>query len=119
MAEIPFNNLTSNITIDSDQSTGNGSKLFMAVTTLGVVVSFVSLLYIRLKLVLNKFIKAILFIIALNHTVCFSIMTIANAIMFANNNRTELTCRLLLIPGVTICRTTVTFTTLLSVLRYL
>ena len=118
MAEITFNNYTSNHTIDSGLSTGGGgSHLLMAVTSLGVVISFASFVYIRWKLVLNKYIKTILFIIALKHTICFSTMAIANAIMIENNNQTELICRLLIYPGITILRTTFIFTALLSTLR--
>ena len=117
MAEISDNNITFNNTIDLDLSTGGGSYLLITVSAIGTVVSVLCLLYIRLKLVLNKFIKAILIILALNHTLCFTIMTISNAVMIANTERSQLTCRLLLLPFYSIVRSTFVFLTLLSVLR--
>ena len=117
MAEILDNNITSNNTIDLDLSTGGGSYLLITVSAIGTVVSVLCLLYIRLKLVLNKFIKAILMILALNHTLCFTIMTISNTVMIASNERSRLTCIFLLLPFRAIVRSTVVFLTLLSVLR--
>ena len=117
MAEILDNNITSNNTMDLDLSTGGGSYLSITVSAIGTVVSVLCFLYITLKLVVNKFIKTILFIFALNHTLCFTSMTISNAIMIGNAGRSDLTCRLLLIPFYTIFQSTLVFLTLLSVLR--
>ena len=117
MAELVDNNITSNNTMDLDLPTGGGNYSLITVSAIGAIVSVLCLLYITLKLVLNKFIKTILFILALNHTLCFASMTISKAIMIANTDRSELTCRLLMIPLYTIFQSTLVFLSLLSVLR--
>ena len=117
MVGILDNNFTSNNTIDLDLSTGGGGYLLITVSAIGAIVSILCLLFITLKLVLNRFIKTILFILALNHTLCFTSMTISNAIMIGNAGRSDLTCRLLLIPFYAIFQSTLVFLSLLSVLR--
>ena len=117
MAELVDNNITSNNTMDLDLPTGGGNYSLITVSAIGAIVSVLCLLYITLKLVLNKFIKTILSIFALNHTLCFTSMTISNAVMIGNTDRSELMCRLLMLPFYTIFQSTLVFLTLLSVLR--
>ena len=117
MAEISLNNITLNITIDSDQFIDGGTYFLLLVAAIGFLVSILCMLYIGLKLVLNKFIKGIVFIMAFNNTFCFISMTVSTGVIIANNNTTELTCGFLIHSAGTIFGSTVIFIALLSVLR--
>ena len=85
------NNITSNFTnVLSQEKSGNSYLQFITTTNLFVTIS--CLIYIILKLKVNKHIKAILITIAIQNIFSLTVSTIANTIMIATRNKYFLAC---------------------------
>ena len=74
------------------ESNSTESYYLAAITSSNVIISVFCLLYIILKLSLNKFIKGILSIMAIQNIICSTIMTISTAIMINFNDQSFWTC---------------------------
>ena len=72
-----YNNISSNET-DKLQHTHTGNFILLAITIAQIIVSILCLLYLIFKLTLNKFIKVIFCIMAIQNLVAGTVMTIAN-----------------------------------------
>ena len=68
-----------------------------AITSSNVIISVFCLLYIILKLTLNKFIKEILSVMAIQNIICSTIMTISTAVMINLNDKSFWTCQRLVL----------------------
>ena len=68
------------------------SYCLAVITSSNVIVSVFCLLYIILKLSLNKFIKRILSIMAIQNIICSTIITISTAVMINLNDQSFWTC---------------------------
>ena len=77
----------------------SGSYWLIVVTSFGLLISMLCLLYILFKLTLNKMIKAIFCVMAIHNLIALSLMTAANSIMIADDSRTWYTCMLFIQPG--------------------
>ena len=72
-----YNNISSNET-DILNHTQAGNFILLAITIAQIIVSILCLLYLIFKLTLNKFIKVIFCIMAIQNLVAGTVMTIAN-----------------------------------------
>ena len=72
-----YNNISSNET-DILRHTQSGNFILLAITIAQIIVSILCLLYLIFKLTLNKFIKVIFCIMAIQNLVAGTVMTIAN-----------------------------------------
>ena len=88
---------------------------FIAVIT---SVTAVCLLYILLKLTLNKYVKVILFIMAIQNIICSILMTTLSAIIITTNDQSFWTSQCILATITVQFRTHSLMTPLISVLRY-
>ena len=96
-----------------------GGKYFLLLTTIGnVLVTTICLLYVYLKLKLNKYIKAILCIMATQNLIGSFVMTVTNIFMILSNSKSYLACLSLSQSSVVIVRSISTMTPLISVMRY-
>ena len=99
--------------------TTNGSYTLMAVTFVSLIVSVICLIYITLKLTLNKFIKIILSNIASQNIICSMLMIFANVTMKIFDSKSLVSCLILTQPLLVSNLSTWTMITVLSMLRYL
>ena len=96
-----------------------GGYYFLLLTTIGnVLVTTICLLYVYLKLKLNKYIKAILCIMATQNLIGSFVMTVTNIFMILSNSKSYLACLSLSQSSVVIVRSISTMTPLISVMRY-
>ena len=96
-----------------------GGNYFLLLTTIGnVLVTTICLLYVYLKLKLNKYIKAILCIMATQNLIGSFVMTVTNIFMILSNSKSYLACLSLSQSSVVIVRSISTMTPLISVMRY-
>ena len=72
-----YNNISGNETYEH-QHTQTGNFILLAITIAQIIVSILCLLYLIFKLTLNKFIKVIFCIMAIQNLVAGTVMTIAN-----------------------------------------
>ena len=92
---------------------------FLLLTTIAnVLVTTICLLYVNLKLKLNKYIKAILCIMAIQNLIGSFIMTVTNIFMILSDSKSYLVCLSLSQSSVVIVRSISTMTPLISVMRY-
>ena len=112
-----YNNTFANET-DFMPQKSNGSFLLLAITSINLMVSTLCLLYISLRLKLNKFIKVILCIMAIQNIVCASIMTITNATMIILDEKSFLTCNILTQIVLVFTRSNSMMPSFISILRY-
>ena len=75
------------------ESTSTEFYYLAAITSSNVIISVFCLLYIILKLTLNKFIKEILSIMAIQNIICSIIMTISTGVMINLNDHSFWTCQ--------------------------
>ena len=111
------NNNSSNGT-DFVSSQNNGKYFLIVITSTNVIASFLCILYIALKLTLNKFIKAIFCIMAMQNIIGATLITIANGIIIWTDSKSFLTCNLLTQPLLIFTRSNSVMTFLISVIRY-
>ena len=114
----PFGNNSLNETTDGIESNVKGFYYLAVFTSLNVIISAFCLIYIALKLTLNKFIKTIFSIMAIQNIICSTIMTIYAIIMINLNERPYWTCQGLVIANFALTRTQSVMIPLISVLRY-
>ena len=116
------NTLLFNISVNETNSEfeleAKGNYCLAVITSINVIVSIICLLYITLKMSLNKFIKAILCIIAIQNILSSTILTIANTFMIVFNDQSYLTCQSILSSLFVQFRSISTMTALISIIRY-
>ena len=112
-------NFSSNET-DEFSHEKSGNYFLLVTTTINILVTTGCLLYIILQLKLNKYIKAILCIMAIQNIIGSSIMTVVNIFMILSVRVSEsyLVCVCLSQSGVIIVRSISVMTPLISVMRY-
>ena len=111
-------NISVNETNSEFKSEAKGKYCLAVITSINVIVSIICLLYITLKMLLNKFIKAILCIIAIQNILSSTILTIANTFMIVFNDQSYLTCQSILSSLFVQFRSISTMTALISIIRY-
>ena len=114
----PFGNIYLNETNSEIESNVKGFYYLAVFTSLNMIISMFCLIYIALKLTLNKFIKAIFSILAIQNIICSTIMTICAVIMINLNERPYWTCQGLVIANFVLTRTQSVMIPLISILRY-
>ena len=95
-----------------------GNYCLAVITSINVIVSIICLLYITLKMSLNKFIKAIVCIVAIQNILSSTILTISNTFMIVFNDQSYLTCQSILSSLFVQFRSISTMTALISIIRY-
>ena len=113
-----FSNIFSNETSDNTVFNTKEYYFIAVITSVNVLVSAVCLLYILLKLTLNKYVKAILFVMAIQNIICSIVMTTLSAIIITNNDQSFWTSQCILATITVQFRTHSLMTPLISVLRY-
>ena len=113
LSNISFNETSSEIELEA-----KGNYCLAVITSINVIVSIICLLYITLKLLLNKFIKAILCIIAIQNILSSTILTIANTFMIVFNDQSYITCQSIHSSLFVQFRSISTMTALISIIRY-
>ena len=85
------NTLLFNISVNETNSEfeleAKGNYCLAVITSINVIVSIICVLYITMKLSLNKFIKAILCIMAIQNILSSTILTVANTFMIVFNDQ--------------------------------
>ena len=114
----PFGNISLNETTGEIESNLKGFYYLALFTSLNVIISAFCLIYIVLKLTINKFIKDIFYIKAIQNIVCSTTMTICAVIMICLNERPSWTCQGLVIANFVLLRTQSVMIPLISVLRH-
>ena len=114
----PFGNISLNETTGEIESNVKGFYYLALFTSLNVIISAFCLIYIVLKLTINKFIRDIFSIVAIQNIVCSTTMTICAVIMICLNERPSWTCQGLVIANFVLLRTQSVMIPLISVLRY-
>ena len=103
---------------DSVSARTSGNYLLIVITSINVIVSLICLLYITLRLTLNKFIKAILCILAIQNIMSHTVITIANAVIILTERKSFITCNFLTQTLIVVNRANVIMPPLISILRY-
>ena len=103
---------------EESESNSTESYYLAAITSSNVIISVFFLLYIILKLSLNKFIKGILSIMAIQNIICSTIMTISTAVMINLRGQTFWTCQSLVTSMMVLSRSHSVLTPLVSIVRY-
>ena len=111
------NNNSSNGT-DFVSSPNNGKYFLIVITSTNLIASFLCILYIALKLTMNKFIKAIFCLMAMQNIIGATLITIANVIIIWTDSKSFLTCNLLTQPLLIFTRSNSVMPFLISVIRY-
>ena len=114
----PFGNIYLNETNGEIESNVKGFYYLAVFTSLNVIISMLCLIYIALKLTLNKFIKAIFSIMAIQNIICSTTMTVCAVIMICLNERPYWTCQGLVMTNFVLNRTHSVMIPLISILRY-
>ena len=114
----PFGNIYLNETNGEIASNVKGFYYLAVFTSLNVIISAFCLIYIALKLTLNKFIKTIFSVMAIQNIICSTTMTICAVIMICLNERTYWTCQGLVMTNFVLNRTHSVMIPLISILRY-
>ena len=91
----PFGKNFLNETSENGEMVSNSPEFYYlaAVTSSNVIISVFCLLYLNMKLSLNKFIKGILSIMAIQNIICSSTITISTAVMINLNDKRFWTCQ--------------------------
>ena len=90
----PFGRIFLNKT-NNEEIVSNSTEFYYlaAITSSNLIISVFCLLYITMKLTLNKLIKGILSIMAIQNIICSTIMTISTAFMINFNDQSFWTCQ--------------------------
>ena len=111
-------NISLNETNDNTQSNERGSYYLAAITSTNVIVSMICLLYSIFKLSINKFIKIILCIMAIQNIFSSTVMTLANILAMALNSQSYMICQSICSSMFVQFRSNSIMTALISILRY-
>ena len=111
-------NISLNETNNEIKLEAKGNYCLAVITLINVIVSIICLLYITFKLLLNKFIKAILCIMAIQNILSSTILTIANTFMIVFNDQSYITCQSIYSSLFVQFRSISTMTALISIIRY-
>ena len=104
---------------DEEFSKEKSGNSFLLVTTItNFVVTTICLLYIILKLKLNKYIKAILCIMAIQNIIGSIVSTVANTFMILSDNKSLLVCLFLFQSCSLVARSITIIPPLVSFMRY-
>ena len=104
---------------DDEFSKDKSGNSFLLVTTItNFVVTTICLLYIILKLKLNKYIKAILCIMAIQNIIGSIVSTVANTFMILSDNKSLLVCLFLFQSCSLVARSITIIPPLVSFMRY-
>ena len=104
---------------DEEFSKEKSGNSFLLVTTItNFVVTTICLLYIILKLKLNKYIKAILCIMAIQNIIGSIVSTVANTFMILSDSESLLVCLFLFQSCSLVARSITIITPLVSFMRY-
>ena len=118
LSNTSFSNISLSETNNEIELEAKGNYCLAVITSMNAIVSIICLLYITLKMLLNKFIKAILCIIAIQNILSSTILTIANTFMIVFNDQSYLTCQSILSSLFVQFRSISTMTALISIIRY-
>ena len=118
LSNTSFSNISLNETNNEIELEEKGNYCLAVITSINVIVSIICLLYITLKLLLNKFIKAILCIMAIQNILSSTILTIANTFMIVFNDQSYITCQSIYSSLFVQFRSISTMTALISIIRY-
>ena len=118
LSNTSFSNISLNETNNEIELEEKGNYCLAVITSINVIVSIICLLYITLKLLLNKFIKAILCIMAIQNILSSTILTIANTFMIVFNGQSYITCHSIVSSLFVQFRSISTMTALISIIRY-
>ena len=104
---------------DEEFSKEKSGNSFLLVTTItNFVVTTICLLYIILKLKLNKYIKAILCIMAIQNIIGSIVSTVANTFMILSDSESLLVCLFLFQSCSLVARSITIIPPLVSFMRY-
>ena len=94
----PFGRIFLNKT-NNEEIVSNSTEFYYlaAITSSNLIISVFCLLYITMKLTLNKVIKGILSIMAIQNIICSTIITISTASMISFNDQSFWTCQRLVL----------------------
>jgi hypothetical protein len=94
----PFGRIFLNKT-NNEEIVSNSTEFYYlaAITSSNVIISVFCLVYITMKLTLNKLIKGILSIMAIQNIICSTIITISTALMISFNDQSFWTCQRLVL----------------------
>ena len=96
----------------------SGNSFLLVTTITNFVVTTICLLYIILKLKLNKYIKAILCIMAIQNIIGSIVSTVANTFMILSDSKSLLVCLFLFQSCSLVARSITIITPLVSFMRY-
>ena len=97
--------------------TENGSYKLLITTILCLIISILCLVYIYLKLRLNKHIKISLCLMGIYGIIAFIVMIASNTIMLVQNTKTTISCTFLAKSVLILLWSNGSFTSLISILR--
>ena len=104
---------------DEEFSKEKSGNSFLLVTTItNFVVTTICLLYIILKLKLNKYIKSILCIMAIQNIIGSIVSTVANTFMILSDSKSLLVCLFLFQSCSLVARSITIIPSLVSFMRY-
>ena len=115
LSNTSFSNISLSETNNEIELEAKGNYCLAVITSINVIVSIVCLLYITLKLLLNKFIKTIM---AIQNILSSTILTIANTYMIVFNDQSYITCQSIYSSLFVQFRSISTMTALISIIRY-
>ena len=118
LSNTSFFNISLNETSSEIKLEAKGNYSLAVITSINVIVSIICLRYITLKMLLNKFIKAILCIMSIQNILSSTILTIANTFMIVFNEQSYVTCQSMYSSLFVQFRSISTMTALISILRY-
>ena len=118
LSNTSFSNISLSETNNEIELEAKGNYCLAVITSINVIVSIICLLYITLKLLLNKFIKTILCIMAIQNILSSTILTIANTFMIVFNDQSYITCQSIYSSLFVQFRSISTMTALISIIRY-
>ena len=98
--------------------TENGSFKLLITTILCLIISILCLVYIYLKLRLNKYIKIILCLMGIYGIIALIVMIASNTIMLVQNTKTTISCTFLAKSVLILLWSNGSFTSLISILRW-
>ena len=118
LSNTSFSNISLSETNNEIELEAKGNYCLAVITSINVIVSIICLLYITLKLLLNKFIKTILCIMAIQNILSSTILTIANTFMIVFNDQSYITCQNIYSSLFVQFQSISTMTALISIIRY-
>ena len=103
---------------DSIAQEKGGNHFLLLTTIANILVITICLLYVNLKLKLDKYIKAILCTMAIQNLIGSFVMTVTNIFMILSDSKSYLVCLSLSQSSVVIVGSISTMTPLISFMRY-